>query len=147
MAVPFDPVSGYLPVGMHSYAWSDFTAGFVWNQRRRYLAGGLYRALNNLRNANCRAAIVDGSFATAKELPRDYDAAFDPVGVNGNLVDPVLLRHNDGRKAMKAKYLGDVFPWGNVACSVTGMIYQDFFQHDRSGETKGVVLLDLKRLP
>jgi hypothetical protein len=126
---------------------SPFGAAFGWNQRRRFLKAGMYRALVNLRVAGCRAAIVDGSFVTSKEEPGDYDLAFDPIGVNGNLVDPVLLRHDDERKAMKAKYFGDVFPWGAIACSKTAMIYLDFFQQDRSGIPKGVVLLDLKHLP
>lgn len=145
--VPFDPVTGYLPAGVHALSWSDFLAAFTWNARRRFLAGGLYRALKVLRDAGCRAIIVDGSFVTAKDLPGDYDAAFDPVGVNGSLIDPVLLRHTDGRKAMKAKYFGDVFPWGALACSVTGLIYRDFFQQDRSGDPKGVVLIDPRLLP
>ena len=143
----FGPSTGYLPIGIHPMEWGIFNMRFGWNDRRRFLCGGLYRALGNLRDAGCRAAIVDGSFVTSAEQPADYDAAFDPVGVNGSRVDPVLLRHDDGRKAMKAKYFGDVFPWGAIACAKTGMIYHDFFQQDRSGMPKGIVLLDLKRLP
>lgn len=147
MSSPFDPASGYLPPGVHPWAWPDFLNVFAWNARRRFLAGGLYRALRNLKNAGCKAAIIDGSYVTAKELPGDFDAAFDPNGVNGILVDPVLLRHADGRKAMKAKYLGDLFPWGSVACQSTGTIYQDFFQTDRDGAPKGIVFLDMRTLP
>lgn len=147
MAVLFNPKTGYLPIGLHPFAWMDFLAAFAWNSRRTFLAGGLYRALLNLKMAGCRAAIVDGSYVTAKDLPGDFDVAFDPNGMNGGLVDPVLLRHEDGRKAMKAKYFGEVFPWGHVACAATGMIYQDFFQRDRDGHAKGVVLLDVRALP
>lgn len=147
MSAAFDPKSGYLSPGVHPWTWADFVNDFAWNARRRFLAGGLYRALRNLKTAGCKAAIIDGSYVTAKELPGDFDAAFDPNGVNGLLVDPVLLRHIDSRKAMKAKYLGDLFPWGSVACQSTGMIYQDFFQKDRDGAPKGVVLLDMSTLP
>ncbi len=147
MVEVFQPESGYLPPGVHAWEWTDFVNVFAWNARRRFLMGGLYRALNNLRGAGCRAVIVDGSFVTAKELPGDFDAAFDPVGVNGALVDPILLRHGDDRRSMKAKYFGDVFPWGSLACQATGMIFQEFFQQDRSGQPKGVVLLNLERLP
>ena len=107
----------------------------------------MHRALRNLRAAGCIAAIVDGSFVTDKEEPSDFDLAFDPVRMNGSLVDPVLLRHDDGRRAMKAKYFGDVFPWGAEACATTRLIYHDFFQRDRSGVAKGVVLLDVKLVP
>ena len=144
---PFNPATGYLSVGVHPWEWGEFLVAFVWNRRRQFLAGGLYRALDNLRHAGCRAAIVDGSFISSANEPRDYDAAFDPTGVDGTLVDPVLLRYDDGRKAMKAKYFGDVFPWVAIACEKTGMIYHEFFQQDRSGQRKGVVLLNLKRLP
>jgi|HubBroStandDraft_4_1064222.scaffolds.fasta_scaffold215064_2 hypothetical protein len=147
MTTDFDSLTGYLPVGVYPMEWGCFSSRFTWNPRRRFLWEGLYRALVNLRNAGCGAVIVDGSFVTSKDQPADYDAAFDPVGVNGSLVDPVLLRHDDERKAMKAKYFGDVFPWGAVACATTGMIYRDFFQKDRSGLPKGVILLDLKCLP
>ncbi|MCP3463494.1 hypothetical protein NLN62_24940 [Bradyrhizobium sp. CCGUVB23] len=127
--------------------WGSFAARFGWNNRRRFLLRGMHRALSNLRAAGCVAAIIDGSFVTNKEEPGDYDLAFDPMGMNGGLVDPVLRRHDDGRKAMKAKYFGEVFPWGAEACAVTRLIYLDFFQRDRSGVAKGVVLLDVKLLP
>lgn len=127
--------------------WGPLVARFGWNARRRFLLGGMYRALTNLRAAGCVAAIVDGSFVTNKDEPGDYDLAFDPSGVNGGLVDPVLRRHDDGRRAMKAKYFGEVFPWGAVACSTTGLIYLQFFQRDRSGVAKGVVLVNVKLLP
>src|SRR5580700_10897259 len=116
MTTDFDSLTGYLPVGVYPMEWGCFSSRFTWNPRGRFLWEGLYRALVNLRNAGCGAVIVDGSFVTSKDQPADYDAAFDPVGVNGSLVDPVLLRHDDERKAMKAKYFGDVFPWGAVAC-------------------------------
>jgi hypothetical protein len=142
-----DAETGYLPRGLHHMEWATFKTRFAWNYRRRFLSGGMYRALLNLRDAGCRASIIDGSYVSLKDEPDDYDAAFDPVGVNGALVDPILLRHSDGRAAMRAKYFGDLFPWGATACPNTGMIYQDFFQQDRSGLPKGVVFLDLKRLP
>ncbi|HEV2747047.1 MAG TPA: hypothetical protein VGW34_07080 [Allosphingosinicella sp.] len=143
----FDATSGYLPLGAHALEWDQFCALCFFNLWRRRLGAGLYRALNNLRCAGCRTAIVDGSFVTAKPDPGDYDLAFDPTGVNAALIDPVLRRHGDGRRAMKAKYLGDIVPWGWTACAVTGLIYRDFFQRDRSGDPKGVILLNLERLP
>jgi len=127
--------------------WAPFSTRFGWNARRRFLIGGMQRALSNLRSAGCVAAIVDGSFVSVKDEPGDYDLAFDPVGVDGSLVDPVLLRHDDQRKAMKAKYFGDIFPWGAIACTKTRHIYREFFQRDRSGIAKGVVLLDVEQLP
>lgn len=126
--------------------WPEFQAMFAWNQRRIWLCAGLYRAINNLRGAGCKTVLIDGSFVTNKENPGDYDAAFDPTGIAGQFLDPVLMRHTDGRRAMNAKYLGDIFPWGFHATS-SGPIYRDFFQTDRDGIPKGVVEIDLGALP
>lgn len=128
-------------------AWGAFVTRFGWNKRRRFLLSGMHRALLNLRSAGCATAIVGGSFVSAKGEPGDYDIAFDPAGMIGALIDPVLRRHDDQRKAMKAKYFGDVFPWGAIACATTRSIYRDFFQRDRSGVVKGVVLLDVTLVP
>jgi hypothetical protein len=44
---------------------------------------------------------------------------------------------------MKAKYSGDLFP-AEVPEGVSGKAFLDFFQTDkRTGEPKGIVLLDL----
>ena len=104
-------------------------------------------ALKNLGQAGCSQVVVDGSFVSAKENPGDFDAAYDPTGVDSRLLDPILQKFDDGRKAMKAKYFGEVFPWTDVACSRTGKLFFDFFQADRSGFSKGIVLVNLGLLP
>ena len=139
----FDSIHGYLPDGLHPMSLAEVAAAFTWNARRQWLNLGLVRAAKALRAAGCRTIILDGSFVTSKEEPSDYDAAFDPVGVDGDLLDPVLLRHSDRRMAMNAKYLGDIFPWGATACSKTGSTFRDFFRTDRSGVPKGVVEIRL----
>jgi hypothetical protein len=123
---------------------AEFVGIFAWNARRRFLCGGLVRVLSALDLAGCRTIIIDGSFVTAKEAPGDWDAAFDPIGVDASKLDPILLKHSDGRKAMRAKYLGDLFPWGAIACGTTGSVYREFFQKDRSGQPKGIVEITLK---
>lgn len=144
--IAFDSTTGYLPPGIHSLTWAEFQAMFAWNSKRMWLCAGLYRALNNLRGAGCKTVLIDGSFVTSKDEPSDYDAAFDPTGITGMYLDPVLVRHTDGRRAMKAKYLGDIFPWGHQA-ETNGPIYRDFFQTDRDGVAKGIVEIDLGTLP
>lgn len=144
---PFDSMHGYLPDGLHRMSLAEIGAALTWTPRRAWLHMGFVRAAAALRAAGCRTIILDGSFVTAKDDPGDYDAAFDPAGVDGDLLDPVLLRHTDGRRAMKAKYLGDIFPWGAAACSKTGSTFRDFFQTDRSGVPKGVVEIRLDMEP
>jgi hypothetical protein len=141
--VALDSRTGYLPSGVHRLSLAECARLFAWNARRRFLFDGLDRAIANLTRAGCRAVLVDGSFVTAKELPNDWDAAFDPVGVLANRLDPILLKHDDGRRAMRAKYLGDMFPWTHTAGS-GGPLYRQFFQQDRDGHPKGIVEIQLQ---
>ncbi len=140
----FDSTSGYLTEGVHRMTLGEFMRAFAWNARRRFLYAGLARAIAALQAAGCRTILIDGSFVTAKESPGDWDAAFDPVGVDASRLDPILIKHDDGRRAMRAKYLGDLFPWSAVATGVPGPIYRDFFQQDRDGHRKGIVEIQLQ---
>lgn len=100
------------------------------------------RAAENLRDAGCRSIFVDGSFVTGKELPADFDAVWDPQGVDGLQVDPVLLLAA-GRTAQKAKYGGDLFP--EVVEGNSGLLFSEFFQLDKqTGLRKGIVAVNLE---
>ena len=67
------------------------------------------------------------------------------MGVDPGRLAPVLLDFNNRRPAMKAKYLGDLFPASAVASP--GVFYWDFFMTDRCGLEKGAVLINLGSLP
>ena len=143
MLPQLDPVSGYLPRGVHPARWVEVDQRFGRNNSRRTrLIGGLLAACRNLAEAGCRALLLDGSFVTAKPEPEDYDGAWETAGVNPNLLDPVLL---DGGPAMRAMYLGDLYPASGLAAP--GVVFRDFFQTDRDGVAKGIVLVDLGSLP
>lgn len=144
--IEFDSQTGYLPEGVHVMTLTECSRLFAWNARRRFLFGGLKRAIVNLQKAGCRAILVDGSFVTAKEQPNDWDAAFDPVGVIPDMLDPILLKHDDGRRAMKAKYLGDIFPWTAPARSSGDPVFAEFFKKDRDGNPKGIIEIKLQVL-
>ncbi len=146
MLPAFDP-NGFLPVGIHMAMWEEVVDRFGTTPWRLQLLGGLRRALTVLRDAGCMFVYIDGSFVTAKDLPDDYDACWDITGVNSKLIDPILLRFDDGRAAMKTKYLGDLFP---AQCTEgnTGTVFLDFFQIDReTGCPKGIIVIDLSKLP
>ena len=140
-----DPTSGYLPPGIHGADWSEVVSRFAGNRRRVRLMQGLLAACRNLAAAGCRALLLDGSFVTAKPVPGDYDGAWETAGVDPEMLDPILLDFSDGRSAMKAKYLGDLFRVSAVA--EPGVLFRDFFRTDRDGVEKGVVLIDLGSLP
>jgi len=137
--------TGYLPPGIHDAEWGDVAGQFAGNSHRARLTNGLLAACHNLAAAGCRRLLLNGSFVSAKALPGDYDAAWETAGVDPERLDPVLLDFSNRRAAMKAKYLGDLFPASAVAAP--GVLYRDFFRTDRSGVEKGVVLLGLGSLP
>lgn len=142
--IELDSQTGYLPKGVHGMSLVEVARYFAWNARRRFLFAGFSRAIAALQIAGCRSVILDGSFVTAKAEPGDWDAAFDPVGVIAARLDPILLKHDDGRRAMRAKYLGDMFPWTALASSANGSIYRQFFQKDRDGNPKGIIEIQLQ---
>ena len=132
-----------LPPGIHPATLAEVEARYATNPRRRRLFGGLVAALTNLAGAGCKKAYLDGSFVTGKPQPGDFDACWDPAGVNRAFLDPVLLTFANGRAAQKAKYLGELFPSTSPA-DPAGTVFVDFFQVDRfTGQNKGIVEIDL----
>ena len=140
--VLFDSKSGYLPIGIHRMSLEQFNGAFAWTMRRRLLLKGFMLAARELERVGCREIIVDGSFVSSKDEPGDWDGAYDPTGVDLASLDPILRKYDDGRRAMRAKYFGDVFPMDAPATSTS--VYIDFFQSDREGNGKGVVSIPLK---
>jgi hypothetical protein len=138
--------SGLLPPGVHAATWPEIVACFGATGHRRALLRGLRRALEALRAAGCTIAYLDGSFVTDKASPADYDLCWSIVGVDVNALDPVLLIFDQGRRAMKAKYMGDLFP-AEVPEGVSGRVFLEFFQIDKqTGKVKGILMIDLRGL-
>lgn len=136
-----------LPAGIHSASLADVQARFASNPKRRTQFAGLVAALYNLRGAGCQRAFLDGSFVTAKPRPGDFDACWDPTGVNQAFLDPVLLTFENNRAAQKAKYHGELFP-STIPADRAGTIFVEFFQVDRfTGAAKGIVAIDLAADP
>ena len=140
-----DSSTGYLPPGVHDAPWHEVASRFSANGHRLRLVGGLLAALQNLAGAGCRSVLLDGSFVSQKDLPEDYDGAWNTQGVDPYRLDPVLLDFSNARAAMKSKYLGELFP--ATATAAPGILYRDFFMKDRNGVPKRVVNIDLGSLP
>src|SRR5207253_1269869 len=102
--IPEFESSGLLPPGIHLATWTEIVERFGYNRQREWLLGGLLRALDALRAAGCAAAYLDGSFVTSKVVPGDYDLCWSLQGVDPTQLDPVLLKFDNHRQAMKAKY-------------------------------------------
>jgi len=134
---------GLLFPGIHILSWEDFKLEFGFSDRRKHLLSGLYRAILELKRAGCLKAYIDGSFVAKKMEPNDYDACWDIVGVDFAILDPVLYKLKGGTHLQKIKYYGEFYP-AHFIEGASGITFLDFFQFDRSGKNKGIVLLELK---
>ncbi len=119
---------------------------FGWTERRRRQLDGLADAVDLLAAAGCQQVWLNGSFVTAKDEPGDFDACWDPAGVDIDVVDPIFLDLSpDGRRRQKDRFGGDLFP--NIVEAGTGLQFADFFQNQRDGSRKGIVLLHIGGTP
>jgi hypothetical protein len=123
--------------------WPEVVDRFGWNDRRQQLLLGLRAALEALRRAGCTTVYLDGSFVTAKELPADFDACWVMDGVDFRLLDPVLFDFAFERRAQKRKYGGELFP-ANFPATAFETSFLEYFQVDRDGRPKGIIVLDLE---
>ncbi len=144
MIPPYE-ASGTLPPGVHWATWQEIVDTFGSTVHRKRLLGGLAAALKSLRTAGCKAVFLDGSFVTDKAEPEDFDGCWDPSGVDPNLLDPILLVFDTGRRTQKAKYRGELFP-SSAEADAAGRTFVEFFQQDRDGNTKGIIGIDLQKV-
>ncbi|WP_244466984.1 DUF6932 family protein [Devosia geojensis] len=136
-----------LPPGAHAASLEDVAAAFATNAWRRELFDGLVLASGKLRLAGCPAIYLDGSYVTGKPRPGDFDACWDPTGVDPAKLDPVFLEFANGRAAQKAAFKGEFFP-SSMMCVDVGQAFVDFFQLDRfTGKQKGIISIPLSADP
>jgi hypothetical protein len=132
---------------VHVADWSELSDRFGGTPQRRALLAGLKKALHALKKAGCLRAYIDGSFVTAKLIPGDFDGCWDMLGVDPKILDPVFLDFSNGRATQKAKFLGEFFP-AQTPEGMSGKTFLEFFQTDKStGRAKGIVAINLGRLP
>ena len=144
MLPEFTP-DGLLPPGIHEAEWDEVVARFGYNPWRISLLSGLRDALESLKNAGCRTAYINGSFVSSKELPGDFDACWEEDGVDGSVLDPVLLDLRPKRLAQKLKYGGELFP-ASIPANPLGLSFLEFFQTTAANVSKGIVKINLEGL-
>lgn len=140
---PFDSTSGLLPPGEHVAGWTEIRERLGWNVRRRRLLDGLQECLEALARAGCTGVWLNGSFVTAKDEPEDFDAVWSVDGVDRGLLGallPELLDLSDHRAAQKLRFGGEFLP--NIVEGASGKRFAAFFQTDRDGTAKGIVVID-----
>jgi len=141
--IPSPNVSGELPPGIHAATLDEIEAVFATTFRRLTLFDGLRRAVQNLKAAGVRRVFIDGSFVTTKAEPNDIDGCWEWHNeVDLDRLDPVFLDFSRQRQAMQGKYGVDFFI-ANWVEAGSGLTFLEFFQHNRSDEPKGIVMLTL----
>ena len=136
-----------LPAGIHQASLAEIETAFATNPWRRELFAGLVDASRRLRRAGCLTIYLDGSYVTGKPRPGDYDACWDPNGVDPAKLDPVFLQFGGGRATQKAAFKGEFFP-SSMMCVDVGQTFVDFFQRDRfTGQQKGIISILLSTDP
>ena len=126
---------GVLPEGIHVATLDEVRDRFTFNAWRQALFDGFVAGAEHLFQAGCERVYLDGSYVTDKDSPSDFDAIWDMEGVDGDLLDPIILQSD--KKKMKEKYFGEFFP--NVIEQDSNKLFLEFFQGDKEGNKKGIV--------
>ena len=147
MIPPFVTIIGapwdVLPPGIHSATLTEVAAVYTYNPRRRALYAGLVEAAVHLRQVGCRTVLLDGSYVSAKPIPGDYDACWEPTGVDFGKLDPVFDDFTNGRAAQKIRFGGEFFPSTLIEAD-SGATFADFFQTEWfTGKKKGILSISL----
>jgi hypothetical protein len=142
VAIPGSPWD-VLPPGIHAATLAEVEGSFTYNPRRRALFAGLVDAAIHLSMVGCRRVLLDGSYVSAKPLPGDYDACWDPDGVDFAKLDPIFDDFDNERANQKARFGGEFFPSSLIEAD-SGAAFADFFQIDRfTGKKKGILAIVL----
>lgn len=133
-----------LPPGVHDATLKEVDVCFATNPLRKALFDGFRRGCISLMAAGCSVVYLDGSFVTMKDTPGDYDACWEPAGVDVAKLDPILLDFSDKRMKQKLKYGGEFFISSNLADGSNRFL--DFFQIDKyTGKKKGIIRIQLQK--
>jgi hypothetical protein len=143
--IPDHQSNGELPPGIYETTLEEIRQRFGYNSWRLELISGLEAALSNLRAAGVRRVYIDGSFTAKKAYPGDIDGCWDvDEQVNEDRLDPVFLDFFsfEGQAMMKEKYHVHFFI-SQVIEGALGVPFVEFFQQNRNGEPKGILLINL----
>jgi hypothetical protein len=144
MIPPFR-ANGLLPPGIHEARdWAEVVEQFGGTPEREELLAKLRQGLDNLRDAGCSWVLLDGSFVTTKPNPHDVDGCWDygPL-IDRKRLDPCFLPRSVAQKQMlKLRYGMDFYRASSIEGD-SGKRFIEFFQTDRAGTARAIVLLNL----
>ena len=141
MGIPKLQANGELPPGEHSASLDEIEMVYgSSNDRRIQLMQGLREAARNFEESGVKTLQINGSFITDKEEPNDIDGCWEyTTEVDEKKLDPVFLGL---RSEMKLKYGLDFFI-SNIIEAGSGLPFPKFFQVNRDGDPKGIIVVKL----
>ncbi len=142
MSIPALQVNGELPSGQHEATLDEVEAVYgLETGKRQLLMRGLREGASNLARAGVTTLWINGSFVTAKPIPSDIDGCWEyQPEVDIDKLDPVFLA---SREHIKASYGLDFFI-SNIIEAGSGLPFPGFFQLNRDGEPKGIIIIKLR---
>lgn len=139
---------GRLPPGVHSADIGELRDKLGWGRKRRSLIDGLEIMLGLMEDCGIKRVYVDGSFVTDKDRPNDIDGCYDiPPGATDASLRPMypIWPWNPANRAMSKTMFGIELAPSGFPATAAGQPYLEFFQRNREGNQRGVVLIELGR--
>ena len=137
-----------LDPGVHYMTLDKLTEEFGFSEKRRELIDSISKVAKILKDIGCPVLYIDGSFASSKLEPNDWDGCYECSKEYSNFFEmirekePVLLQFENNREKQQQKYQCDLFPhW--FKADIFGRTYWEFFQQTREGEPKGIIAIKL----
>lgn len=141
--IPDFTSEGVLPPGIHEATLEELREKLGFSRRRRDLIGGLERALRMMSYCGIERVYIDGSFVTDKPRPGDIDGCYDvEQKTDLEAMWPIWFPTPANRELSKAQFGVELFPADTVEGG-SGQPFLNFFQSDKRGDPKGVVLIEL----
>ena len=146
MLPPFDE-EGMLPPGVHGADLGELEEKMGWTNKRKALIEGLRRALELMRDCGVARVYLDGSSVTDKDRPNDvdgcYDLSEDITREDLSRLAPIFPPSPANRSKAKELFGVDFFPAAATELG-SGQPFLRFFQKDREGRERGVVMIELQ---
>jgi hypothetical protein len=134
---------GRLPPGVHRATLQELRVALGWGRKRRQLLDGLERALSIMGSCGVERAYVDGGFVTDKPRPKDIDVCYDaPEDADLAAMFPIYPTNRFTRDITISEFGAEFFP-SDMVEGASGQPFLDFFQTDKAGRPRGVILIEL----
>jgi hypothetical protein len=140
---------GFMPPGIHRATWEQLRKIFGTNALRKSHIQRLEEICTTLARAGCAAIYLGGSMISAKMQPFDFDACWQPEGVDINLLKEEAPELFQAYGARSMRFGGDI--WMCFEPVTDGYRREtralQFLQENRRQRVKvGVLLLDPREL-